>query len=318
MEITSGIDGYGYGKAILFGEHFVVYGLPGIAGGISRMTTATAKKSEEPGLFVIDNRPAVEGYKAKKESQFQDSLNYIKDAIKKVCWDAQGIEVELAGNLIAASGVGASAAACAAIARAISKFFVLDLSEAEINDIAYQGERGYHGNPSGLDNTCATYGSLITFKRTEDGNQINQLDLDGSVGIVMANTGIPVDTKAIVDGVRERKEANEKKFEKIFYGYSELYGKALPALKSANWESVGHLMDENHKMLQEIGVSCKELDDFCKIAKKAGALGAKLTGGGQGGYMLALTPDSKTQDEVAMALSEKSELVIKTSIGGKK
>jgi mevalonate kinase len=311
------MTGYGYGKVILFGEHFVVYGLPGIAGGIQNKTTAEIEKADKPGLHVVDNRPTVEGYKEGKAEQFKESLEYIKAAIPQVAWDAQGVKVTLGGDLVAASGVGASAASCAAIARAVSDFFDLGLGDEQINKIAYEGEKGYHGSPSGLDNTCATYGTLITFKRDPDGNIIEKLDLENTVEVVMANTGIPVDTKAIVAGVRERKESSPEEYEKIFEDYQKTYGDALSALKNGDWKKVGKLMDQNQELLRKIGVSHPKLEELINVAKENGAYGAKLTGGGAGGYMVALTPGKELQGKVAAALGEKVDIIVKSTIGGK-
>ncbi len=309
--------GYGSGKVILFGEHFVVYGLPGIAGGIDNKTTAEAETSNEPGLHVVDKRPAVAGYKESKAEQFKESLEYIKKAIPEVDWEKNGIRIILGGNLVAASGVGASAAACAAIARAINEFFNLGFDDERINRIAYEGEKGYHGSPSGLDNTCATYGTLIKFQRRPDGNVIERLKLDNSVGIVMANTGIPANTKALVAGVKERKEKEPEKYKKLFEDYKKLFEDAFRALKAGDWKSVGMLMDKNQELLREIGVSHPKLEELISVARDAGAYGAKLTGGGGGGYMVALTPGKELQDKVAGALKKEVELVLKASIGGR-
>jgi mevalonate kinase len=311
------MTGYGYGKVILFGEHFVVYGLPGIAGGIKNKTTAEIEKASEPGLHVIDNRKTVKGYKEGKAGQFKESVNYIKHAMPQVAWDAQGVTVTLAGDLIAASGVGASAASCAAIARAVNEFFGLGLSDEQINEIAYEGEKGYHGDPSGLDNTCATYGTLITFRRDPEGNEIDKLELDETTEIVMANTGIPVDTKAVVAGVKERKEKNPEEYKGFFKEYENIFNEGLNALRAGDWKKVGDLMDKNQELLRKIGVSHEKLEELITISKENGAYGAKLTGGGAGGYMVALTPGKELQDKVANALKEKIDIVVKSTIGGK-
>ncbi len=311
------MTGYGFGKVILFGEHFVVYGLPGIAGGIKNTTLAEIEKAPEPGLHVIDNRPSVKGYKEGKASQFKDSLSFIKEAIPQVPWDAQGVTVTLGGDLVAASGVGASAASCAAIARAINDFFGLALSDEQINQIAYEGEKGYHGDPSGLDNTCATYGTLITFRRLPECNEIDKLELDNSCEIVMANTGIPVDTKAVVAGVKERKEAEPEKYSKIFSDYEECYKDALTALKGGDWKKVGQLMSKNQELLRELGVSHPKLEELIEAAMACGAYGAKLTGGGAGGYMVALTPGKELQERVAEELKKRVDIVVKSTVGGK-
>jgi len=308
---------YGYGKVILFGEHFVVHGLPGIAGGITNTTTGVAERSEKPGLHVIDNRPEVPGYKKSKHEEFLQSVENIKKAMPQVDWSKKGATVTIAGNLKAASGVGASAAACVAIARAVSDLFGLKLTDRQINDIAFEGEKGYHGTPSGIDNTCSTYGTLILFQRRPEGNIMEPLAMDHKVEVVMANTGIPVDTKAVVGGVKERKDKEPEKFKRIFDDYQKVFDKGMAALKKGDWKAVGQLMDENQELLRQIGVSHPKLEDLIKAAKDAGAYGAKLTGGGAGGYMVALTPGKELQEKIASVLSKKSDLVIKATIGGK-
>jgi len=307
----------GYGKVILFGEHFVVHNLPGIAGGITNKTEGTASASKEPGLHVFDNRPEVPGYKKSKHEEFLQSVENIRNAMPQVDWKKKGVTVTLGGDLVAASGVGASAAACVAIARAVSDFFGLKLDDKTVNNIAFEGEKGYHGTPSGIDNTCSTYRTLVLFQRRPEGNIMDKLELDHKVEVVMANTGIPVDTKAVVGGVKERMQKDPEKYKGIFEEYSTVFEQAMPALKSGDWRRVGELMDENHALLREIEVSHPKLEELIKAAKDAGAYGAKLTGGGAGGYMVALTPGKKLQDKVAAALAKKSDLVIKATIGGK-
>jgi len=309
--------GYGYGKVILFGEHFVVYNLLGIAGGIDNKTVAVAEASNEPGLHVVDNRPAAPGYKEKKAEHFKESLEYIKKAMPQVDWATKGVKITLGGDLVAASGVGASAASCAAIARAVDELFGLGLDDDAINDIAYEGEKGYHGNPSGLDNTCSTYGTLITFRRDPAGNQISKLELDEKVEMVMANTGVAADTKAVVAGVRERKDREPEKYEQVFEDYESVVEEALGALKAADWKRVGELMDRNQELLRAIEVSHPKLEELIQTAKSAGAYGAKITGGGAGGYMVALTPGKELQEKVASALKDKVDIVLKVSVGGK-
>ncbi len=305
----------GFGKVILFGEHFVVYGLPSIAGGIDKKTIAYAEKSDLPGLHVIDKRPAVPGYKEGKREQFKESLSYIKDAVPQIPWDVQGIQITLKGDLVAASGIGASAAACVAIARAVNEFFGLDLDDAHINNIAYEGERGYHGSPSGVDNTCATYGKVIYFQKRSDGDVLEVIEPKEPIKIVMANTGIPVNTKAVVEGVRHRREENPELFEGIFSEYAALAKEALPVVERGDWKKMGELMNQNQDLLRQIGVSHERLEELISAALDAGAYGAKLTGGGAGGYMVALTPTADLQEAVESALKEKSKLVLSTSIG---
>jgi len=303
-------QGHGFGKVILFNEHFVVYGVPAIVSAIGDRTVAKVTRIDS-GFELVDDRPATPGYKEDKAQHQADSFKYMFEAMGL---DMEGIRLELGGNLYAASGVGASAASCAAIARALSNEFNLNLSDEDINKVAWEGERGYHGNPSGIDNTAATYGGLLLFKRGDE-NIIDRMNLPQPVRIVMGNTGVVANTKAAVAGVKERKEQDPGKYEELFKQAGELAVRAKEALEKGDWPKVGELMVENHALLQEIQVSNDDLDMLVETARKEGAIGAKMTGGGLGGYMVALTPDEAVQKRVADAIEAKGFSVLRTTIG---
>ena len=307
------VDSVGFGKVILFGEHFVVYGIPAIAAAISDTTIATVEKSDK--FQLIDNRPETPGYKKEKFEQQMESTKKILEFMKI---DAQKnpIKITLGGNLLAASGVGASSASCTAIARALSNLYDLKLSDEKINEIAFEGEKGYHGTPSGIDNACSTFGGLIWYKRNLTGGQnlIEKIKPKSPIGIVMGNTGITSDTKLAVGEVAERKKNNPERFSKIFTEYEQMVIDARKALESFDLKKVGDLMNKNHALLQEIGVSCPELERLVDISRSNGAYGAKLTGTGKGGYMVALTPTKEIQDKVAQAMKKEGFVFLKTSI----
>lgn len=305
--------GSGFGKVILFNEHFTVYNIPSIVSAINRVTTATAEPFEGTGWIIDDQRKATPGYKEEKLEQQKDSTERILK-VAGIDTTRNPIKIILEGDLVAASGIGASAASCTAIARALSDEFNLGLSDNRINELAYEGEKGYHGTPSGIDNTAATYGGLIWFVRGTP-NVIERMKLERPIEIVVGNTGLVADTKAAVAGVRERKEKYPEKYGKIFKEAEDLAHEARKALESYDLKSVGRLMDENHKLLQEIEVSCKELDFLVSLAREQGALGAKMTGGGLGGNMVALTPGDDLQEKVARAMEKEGFEVLKMKIG---
>jgi mevalonate kinase len=322
--------GSGYGKVILFGEHFVVYGLPAIASAISDSTVAEATlvksgsspQGSAPGAFVLqgygwtlhDSRPETPGYKVEKAPEQKKSIELML-AFLKIDAVKTPLKLTLAGNLKAASGVGASAASCAAIARAISGLFNRSLDDAQVNEVAHEGEKGYHGTPSGIDDTAATYGGLFLFKKAQPKNQVELIKTGKPVEIVMGNTGLTASTTKVVDGVKARRAADPKKFERIFVEAEKIVRDSRKALEAGDVERVGELMDQNHELLVEIGVSGEKLDQLVGIAKREGALGAKITGTGVGGYMVALTPGKDLQERVAKAMEKAGFAVLRTSIG---
>jgi mevalonate kinase len=308
--------GYGYGKTILFGEHFVVYGLPALASALGAKTTAIIDRIARKGYELIDNRPEVPGYKKEKYEEQQISIrNVLK--FMGVDTEKQGLRITLGGDLICASGVGASAAGCVAIARAITDEFKLNWNDARINEAAYEGEKGYHGTPSGIDNTASTFGGLVYFVKNMKGgpNTMETTKLKNSVELVIGNSGITSDTKEVVDAVRKLKDKDPKWFDGIIEKYSRLVAQGRQALEKFDLPLVGKLMDKNHSLLQEITVSNEVLDSMVAISRKAGALGAKVTGTGRGGQMIALTPSMKLRDKVANALQAAGYEVWKTTIG---
>ncbi|MCX6814413.1 MAG: mevalonate kinase [Candidatus Aenigmarchaeota archaeon] len=305
--------GHGFGKVIMFGEHFVVHGVPGIASATSLSTEAIVKKFKGPGLNVIDNRKGTEGYTQSKKEQQKESLEYTLKAMS-IDLKKNPMEITLGGDLPVFSGIGASAASAVAIARAISDEFRMNLSDERINEIAYEAEKAYAGNPSGIDNTAATYGGLIWFMRGAP-SKMERLKIKNPVEIVMGNSGVVADTKEVVAGVAERKQKNPQKYDKIFKDAEELVHKARKSLERFDLKTVGELMNENQKLLQEIEVSGKELDFLVKLARDKGAWGAKLTGGGVGGCMVALTPRKELQEKVASAMEKEGFKVLRMKIG---
>jgi len=297
--------GSGKGKAILFGEHFVVYGLPALAAGISSVTTAKLTRVRSFGHTLVDNRPAMPGYKKKKYEEQKASLENILKHLN-IDTTRMGFQIDLEGDLVCASGIGASAASCVAIARSLNDEFSLGLDDDQVNEAAYEGEKGYHGTPSGLDNTVSTYGGLVWFERDLSGGppKFEKLKLKKAIHLVIASTGITASTIAVVGDVKIKKDADPKWFESISEEYNQLVHDGKEALIQLDLPEVGKLMNRNHELLQQLTVSCKELDNLVKIARDNGAIGSKMTGTGRGGNMIALAPDETTAKLIAEALEK--------------
>jgi len=311
--------GSGFGKVILFNEHFVVHGVPGIVSAINLTTDAKVKKTAETGINVRDERKGTEGYTEKKKIQQKESIERM---LRMMGLDLEktSLDIWLGGELPSFSGIGASAASSVAIARAISEEFKMGLSNEKINEVAYEAERAYAGTPSGIDNTAATYGGLLWFKKNLVGgpNTIERLKIRKPIEIVMGNTGIVANTEAMIAGIAERKSKYPEKYDELFKQAEELAYEARKILDKFDLKKLGELMNENHKLLQDVEVSCKELDHLVELALEKGAYGAKLTGGGGGGCMVALTPGKKLQENIAKAMEKEGFKVLRTKIGVEK
>jgi len=313
-------QGSGFGKVILFNEHFVVHGVPGIVSAIDSTAHAYAEaRKTGDGITVRDERKGAEGYTEQKKLQQQDSLGRMLKAMG-LSREEVSLEIRLGGTLPGFSGIGASAASSVAIARAVAEELKLDLSDEKINDVAYEAEKAYAGTPSGIDNTAATYGGLIWFKKALGGgaNTIERLSVTEPVEIVIGNTGTVADTKAMVAGVAARKKTNPAQYDRLCQQAEGLAIKARRALEDFDLRQVGELMNENHSQLKEIHVSSKELDYLVDLAREHGAFGAKLTGGGGGGCVVALTPGKTLQEDVAAAIEREGFQALRTKIGRRK
>ncbi|MHA2225775.1 MAG: mevalonate kinase [Candidatus Hodarchaeales archaeon] len=308
--------GFGFGKTILFGEHFVVYGVPALASAIGDSTTCIVESEDGEGYELNDDRPEVAGYKDKKFDEQKTSLKNVLDFMG-VNLDEKALKITFGGNLVCASGVGASAASCVALARAINDEFKLGWDDTQINAAAYEGEKGYHGTPSGLDNTASTFGGLVYFIYNLKGgpNTIETIKLKKPIELVIASSGLTANTSVVVADVRKKKEENPDWFEEIIQEYQQVVKDGREALETMQPEQIGLLMDKNHELLQKITVSHDVLDKMVKIARDNGALGAKMTGTGRGGNMIALTPSSELQNKVYNALKSAGYPAWKTQVG---
>jgi mevalonate kinase len=182
--------------------------------------------------------------------------------------------------------------------RALSAHFGHALTDEQVNALAYEIEKLHHGTPSGIDNTVITYARPVYFVK---GKPIETLRVGAPFTLVIGDTGIPAPTKESVGDVRKAWEADKKRWEKVFDKVGTIAQQARKAIETGKTERLGALMDENHAVLQTMNVSSPELDRLVLMARAAGAEGAKLSGGGRGGNMIALVKPDRA-DQVASAL----------------
>jgi mevalonate kinase len=201
-----------------------------------------------------------------------------------------------------------------ALSRALKYEVPIPLTEDEVNAAGYEGEKGYHGTPSGIDNTAATFGGLLRFQRTDGAPIFVKKQISNPIRIVYASTGITASTTTVVGDVRAKKEADPAWFEGLLQQYLDIVAQAEQAIDKNDLAKLGALLDQNHSLCQQLTVSCKELDDLVLAAREAGALGAKMSGTGRGGLMLALTPTEESQEKVFAALEKLAPQVWKTCL----
>ena len=309
-------EGSGFGKSILIGDQFVLDEVPAIVSSISYETVTTVERTAGTGWTLQDDRVEVPGYKARKREQQARSIDRILE-VMGIDVARHPIKITIAGTLLAGSGVGASAASCVSLARALNAEFELGLPIEEINRVAWQGEFPYHGVASGVDNTASTYGGLLLFFLKDEQQHFERIESPRPFEIVLANSGVTVDTAAL-DEFIDRQKADEAELFAARLGAMTAQVSAMKtALEAGDLATVGTIMSDNQKLLIDMQMSHEIVDAMCATALANGALGAKVTGGGRGGYMLSLTPGKELQDAVATAFEGQGYKVIRATIGGR-
>jgi len=215
---------------------------------------------------------------------------------------------------LAGSGIGASGASCIALANALNNEFEQNLPIDKINYMGWLGEFAYHGNPSGVDNTASCYGGMMRYWMEGEEKNFQKITPKKPLKIVLANSGVTADTSAL-GGLL----AGEKKKDPSLFAtrVSTIYQQSTAieqALQEGDLGTIGTIMTENHKILIEMGLSHEKLVYLCDKAIDLGAYGAKLTGGGMGGYMIALAPDQDVQQNIATTFKQEGYSVITAEI----
>ena len=306
--------GTGFGKTILIGDQFVLEEVPAIVSSIPFETEAIVERIEGDGWILEDNRMEVPGYKEKKKEQQIESINRILE-VMKIDVKQTPIKITYGGDLLAGSGVGASAASCVSLARALNEEFNLGYSIDEINHVGWEGEFAYHGVPSGVDNTASTYGGLMVYQVKGEQKRFENIQLPKPIEVVLGNSGVTANTAALDGFIQKEKKQDPELFTSRIKTITDQSYEMKQALEAYDLKKVGEIMTENHKILINMNLSHNILVYLCKLAIEKGALGAKVTGGGRGGYMSALTPGKDLQDIVASAIEKEGYKVIRATIG---
>ena len=278
--------GVGYGKVVILGEHAVVYGRHAIAAPIPMTIKALVEDTDE-GIHLIIPRWGVEYQLAANPQERRSFERPAGVMLDKLGLSGRGMRIEVFPDVPRSMGLGGSAAMAVAIVRALDKHFKLGLSDAEVNALAFESEKVAHGNPSGIDNTLACYGRPIVFRPGEP-PLVEPLNIKNPIPAVIGITGYEGLTAKTVGRVREAWLKDQKLYERIFDQIDALTLRGVQAIQDDDLKLLGELMNICHGMLNALQVSTPELEKLVDISRENGALGAKLTGGGGGGSIVAI------------------------------
>jgi hydroxymethylglutaryl-CoA reductase len=285
------------GKVILLGEHAVVYGRPALALPIPLAVEASVRPGGD-GINLVIPRWGLE--QKVRATNTQGLSGILFDVLTQLELDKQAMTIEVIPHVPRAMGLGGSSANAVAILRALDRSFSLNLDDGRINQLAFECEIAAHGTPSGIDNTVATYGSPLVYQRVDDKPVFEEIRPTSEVSLVVGITGKECLTATTVAMVRRAWETHRTRYDGIFDQIAALTVAGVEALKSAHFQELGELMNLCHGYLNALQLSTPELEELIHIARANGALGAKLTGGGGGGSMVALCPDNPDQVVKAM------------------
>ena len=282
------------GKVILFGEHFVVYGVKAILCAINKRITVTAEEIDEKKISIKSNIGELELEPNKPISEINSPLKPFYYLANKIIQDKDlGIKIEVESEIPLGVGLGSSSACCVAGAAAIAKLFG-SISKEEILKLAIEAEKTIFENTSGADCTVCTFGGLMEYDKE---NGFSKIESEPNFHLVIANSNVEHSTDSVVAEVRKFKENNGEEFSKLCENESSLIENVLELLKRNNIKELGQKAIQNQEYLERIGISNDKLRDMVQIGQKS-SFGAKITGAGGGGCIFALTDESNLENTI--------------------
>ena len=290
-------------KIILLGEHFVVYGEPAIVMAIDKRVYARVEKRNDNRLHVRSMDLNLEvffengSFRVEQGDLKEAKMKFepVKQAIEKVMekhGQHVGLDIEINSTVPVGAGLGSSAAVIAATTAATGAILDVKLSKEDILRITYAAEKIVHGTPSGVDPAISTMGGTMLFQMDTG---FKPLEVKTNIPLIIGDTGVERSTRVQVEKVRDLVDKYPRVTEHLMKAAREIVLRAIEALKENDLETLGTMMNINHALLYGIGVSDESLEWLANAARKAGALGAKLTGAGGGGCMIALAREEKLE-----------------------
>lgn len=280
------------GKVILFGEHFVVYGVKAILCSINKRVTVTAEKTSERKISINSKIGKLELEPDKPISEINSPLKpFYYLANKSIENKDTGIHIQIDSEIPLGAGLGSSSACCVAGAAAIFKLF-RDISKEEILKLAIEAERTIFENTSGADCTVCTYGGIMEYDKN---NGFKKIEHEPNFQLVIINSNIEHSTQTMVSKVKGFENKNKEEFSKLLNLESKLVEDVLKLVKENKIQEIGQKMNQNQEYLEKIGISNNELIKMIKTGQES-SFGAKITGSGGGGCIFALTNESNLQN----------------------
>lgn len=288
-------------KIILFGEHAVVYGQPAIAVPFTAICAkADAQRARRGSGLTIKAHDIGKVLRVTPHATGNPLVFAARLTLDKLNRRPPDLTIHIRSTIPVASGFGSGAAVTAALIRELSAALDSPVEGDALNDLVYEIEKLHHGTPSGIDNTVIVKGAPVYFVR---GLPPEPFTIGRPFTLVIANSGIPASTRETVGAVRKLYEADPPTYQRIFDEIGGLVREARAAIEQGDAPRIGFLMDRNHEYLQSLTVSSEALDKLIKAARDAGAVGAKLSGGGRGGNVIALA-DPADAERIASAFRE--------------
>lgn len=303
-------QGYAPGKVILLGEHAVVYGQPAIAVPVTEVQAQATVVPGRPGQGVVIDAVDLKRRVHMREADESDPLaQIVRLTLNEIDPDLNpDLTISVTSTIPIARGMGSGAAISTAIVRALAKYLKRWFPSQAVSDLVYQTEILYHGTPSGIDNTVIAFEKPVYFVK----GVARQVFWVGKPFLLaIADTGVESSTKEVVGDLRRRYQTEPSRYDPIFDRVGEIAVAAQSAIERGEVKALGQLMDENHTHLKAMGVSCPELDRLISAAREGGALGAKLSGAGWGGNMIALvTAETRGRVDMMLRLAGATQVIV--------